>query len=507
MIIVVANSKGGVGKSTISTHLTAWLQLQPPGAAPGAESPVFVVSAAGGGLRAAYWTAVLLAELDDRTCGQFGRHVLAASGVSGGSLGLALYAAQRRVWQAKRAPDRCETGRAAQMRQVLSGDFLAPIAAGLLFADGPMAFVPFVSPSRDRHDALASAIRERWEQAFKGDASAAGLLNRPMRQALPALFEATAGAVPDAAARAHPLLYLNATSVETGRRVIASNVMLGAVPADPLFHDEAVSRGTRLLSARTSLLDAALHSARFPVISSAGKVMACSIHGRGTGDGVCALDGQPYGLHVWGHLMDGGYFENSGLETLADVLEILQPPSRRAPPVFLIAISNEAGTRSLCPRASMPRSMGQADIKRLAERSVGTPFQEASPTWRDGDAVGGLPATLKTLLSVREARARLALERVVQRLGCASVLEWSLGEHLALSARDRDSKDAFGGRRDLNEPALGWLLSASSMRRMDEGVQRYAENFPFDQAACPVLPGPRARRLIGARGDSDVLCR
>ncbi len=500
--------RGNVAAPTLHAHFAAWRQLLPDGQ----RSPVFVVAAAGGGLRAAYWTAILLAEMDDRSCGQFGRHVLAASGVSGGSLGLALYAAQRQAWQRKPLPERCQPGRAAQMRQVLSGDFLAPIAAGLLFADAPMAFVPFVSLQRDRTDALSLAVQRRWEKAFEGDTAAAGLLAQPMRQALPALFEAPAAKAPEPARQAHPVLYLNATSVETGRRVIASNVTLGTIPADPLFYEEPVSRGTRLLTARTSLLDAALHSARFPVISSAGKVLACTHHGSRDAGNVCTPDSPPYGLLEWGHLLDGGYFENSGIETLGDALLALQshalsPSGSALPPVFLIAISNDAGTRTVCPRAPTPRfPVIGADPGQLALHRLTNVFQEAGPTWRGGEAVDGLPATWQALLSVRAARARLELERVVQRLGCPYVLEWSLGEHLALGLRERGTKDAPDGRRDLNEPALGWLLSATSMRRMDEGVARYAKAFPFDLAACQAREGPLPRGLIGARQDADVRC-
>ncbi|MDR0781125.1 MAG: hypothetical protein LBF16_10600, partial [Pseudomonadales bacterium] len=53
------------------------------------------IHADGGGLRAALYTAVVLALADDRTCGDFGAHVFAASGVSGGSLGIATWAVMR----------------------------------------------------------------------------------------------------------------------------------------------------------------------------------------------------------------------------------------------------------------------------------------------------------------------------------------------------------------------------------------------------------------------------
>ncbi|MFP5288311.1 MAG: hypothetical protein ACLGI9_21425, partial [Thermoanaerobaculia bacterium] len=51
--------------------------------------PVFLVAAEGGGIRAAYWTAIALAEIQDRHPA-FARHVFAISGISGGSLGAAV---------------------------------------------------------------------------------------------------------------------------------------------------------------------------------------------------------------------------------------------------------------------------------------------------------------------------------------------------------------------------------------------------------------------------------
>ena len=53
----------------------------------------------------------MLAAADDRTCGEFGRHVYAYSGVSGGSLGIAAYLAQRQIWERMPGPERCQTGR------------------------------------------------------------------------------------------------------------------------------------------------------------------------------------------------------------------------------------------------------------------------------------------------------------------------------------------------------------------------------------------------------------
>ena len=58
--------------------------------------PVFVVSAQGGGLYAAYNTATFLARLID-LCPGFRRHLFAISSVSGGSVGAAVFASALRL--------------------------------------------------------------------------------------------------------------------------------------------------------------------------------------------------------------------------------------------------------------------------------------------------------------------------------------------------------------------------------------------------------------------------
>ena len=53
--------------------------------------PIVFVATAGGGSRAAYWTATVLGTLEDKTRREFSDHLFAISGVSGGSLGAAIF--------------------------------------------------------------------------------------------------------------------------------------------------------------------------------------------------------------------------------------------------------------------------------------------------------------------------------------------------------------------------------------------------------------------------------
>jgi hypothetical protein len=197
----------------IAEHFSEWRARLPDRDA----SPIFVVSAAGGGLRAAYWTATMLAIADDHTCGEFGRHVYAYSGVSGGSLGIAAYLAQRRVWEAKPADERCQAGRRAEIMEFLHQDFLAPVAGSLLLAEMTQRFVPFDYLDDDRGSVLAKAWSRAWDRAFPG---ASGLFDKPFLE----VFGKNA-----------PAVFINATAVESGRRAIASNVQVRLPDAIDLF--------------------------------------------------------------------------------------------------------------------------------------------------------------------------------------------------------------------------------------------------------------------------------
>ncbi len=474
---------------TLHQHVVSWRSGLPDVA----QSPVFLVAAAGGGLRAAYWTATLLAAMDDRSCGAFGDQVLAVSGVSGGSLGLAAYLAQRQVWAAKPAAQRCQTGRADEMRRLLQRDFLGPVAGSLLFAEAVQAFVPFTYLQRERGNTLADAIDHAWRDTMPGPF--AGLLQQPFLQTFGMVPSGTPG-------HRQPAVYLNATGVESGRRVVASNVQLGAMLADPLFYQSGISRAARLQTADLSVVDAVVNSARFPGISPPGRVWGCvaGMAANRAGQDVCHGNGHG----IWGHVVDGGFFENSGLETLMDVWRDLQAsplqgkPGSGLPPVFVVAISNDASSPRECPgttpryplHGQPPTALPQGFD--MASAVLRRAMAEPSGLHAGGSGGSDIAAPLGTLLSVREGRANLELRRVVESLGCSRTLEWNLAQVMQQS----------------KAPPLGWLLSKASVQAMDRGVATYADALPFDTAWC-AQPGRASRGLLGrlpAQGASAPAC-
>ena len=428
----------------LQEHFQAWSARLPKRD----DAPVFFVAAAGGGLRAAYWTATMLASPDDHTCGEFGRHVYAYSGVSGGSLGIAAYLAQRQVWEAKPPLERCKPGRRAEMSAMLERDFLAPVAGSLLFSEMVQRFVPFDYLKADRGTTLARAWSTAWDDVFP---ETKGRFDRPFLE----VFDA----------QGSPAVFLNATAVDSGRRAIAMNVVARIPDAVDTFRPV---RGLALQTNGLTLREAVLNSARFTYVSPAGTVLGCR---QPAANGECG-GGKAV---LWDRLVDGGYFENSGLATLTDVIAALEQKDQRR--LHVVVIDNSNDSEPACGRSS--GADGNEEVP------PGVP------------ALSGLTAPMEALLHVREARGMLEVRRLRTEFSCrGQILDWNLfGDQ-----KERREAQAAG-----QEPALGWFLSRRSARWIDKRAREVAARFPFRHAGCPG-PVDRLRPVVGDSAHTDVPC-
>jgi hypothetical protein len=264
-------------RPTVAVAARAWYEQAKAGYSEAhGEGPVpmLIVATAGGGIRAAYWTAAVLEKL----VGDFAKeesfakeggvrpYLFAISGVSGGSVGAAAFDAAL----AERDENSCKAGDAKcpLATTFLTTDFLAPALASLVFVDTPSSFLPDFGQV-DRGTAL--------ERSFEN--ASGGLLTRPFLS----LFRykkdpAAAGQVPW-----RPILLLNATHEQTGKRIITGHVLIERnVFIDSLDALHVLGKDVRASTA-------AHNSARFTYISPAGDL----------GD-------------KHGSVIDGGYFENYG---------------------------------------------------------------------------------------------------------------------------------------------------------------------------------------------------
>ena len=167
-------------RQRIDRHVEGWIAHRRDAIASyiardGARYPVIVVVAEGGGVRSAYWSALALAGIQDKYPG-FYCHVFAMSGVSGGSLGTAVFTsllANKVVGTDGyscsgdlREYERQSIAAAAQ--DALDADFLASIAAGILFSDLLQLVMPTTWPDRGEF------LEDAWERANRGESRNVG---------------------------------------------------------------------------------------------------------------------------------------------------------------------------------------------------------------------------------------------------------------------------------------------------------------------------------------------
>jgi hypothetical protein len=328
-----------------------------------------LIAGAGGASRAAFLPASVvgtLLDLDNKDLadeiGHVRPRIFALSTVSGSSVGAAVIRAAMVDASARANPEKPPCiqegtgswfGTWARPRQpnasfdvktswrdcfqtILAGDFLSPVFVGLAYRDN------FPLPDFSNNGALWGDRAQLLEQSFEAryHRMAQGSRAIPCRERVaeaekqtglcrPFGYHQDPGTGPDAWKRWVPILLLNATSVTTGRRIIVSDIKLGPQPSKKVIlwpfaydlwelrvpaqnpKDKALTTTSQTLEIAAAAPDirlstAAALSARFPIISPYGSID--DINNKTPVDEV----------------VDGGYFENDGLATIADIASALE---------------------------------------------------------------------------------------------------------------------------------------------------------------------------------------
>lgn len=399
--------------STVEEHLRTWATAR---GYEGEPFPVFLISAEGGGIRAAYWTALILGELE-RSIPGFHEHVLSISGVSGGSLGAAVYTALLRA-----GVEGEDVASAAKV--ILAEDFLAPTCASMLFPDLLQRFIPFpLFPDR------AIALEESWERAWGACAACSKPPNRLDRDFLD-LY---------AGEKKLPWLFLNSTVVETGQRLLVHPL---ACTHDAFARTFAHTiDGYPILSRRVRLSTAAGLSARFTYVSPVGSVRL--------DEDTRATYKISKGLPDRFRLADGGYFENSGATTTRELLMALRRVRSAGgfdPRPFVIHISNTATTAGAENAMVAGANDGNHDKMVMTGRLK---------------LLSEVRAPLQAILNARLARGYQSREALARATDKASFTAADL----------QDIKRHWAHFRIRTVPGtsfpLGWMLSHKARKAMD----------------------------------------
>ncbi|GAA0575884.1 hypothetical protein GCM10008942_25880 [Rhizomicrobium electricum] len=449
--------------------------------------PVFLVATEGGGARAAYFTATVLAALQER-CPAFAQHTIAISGVSGGSLGASVFAALASGGTSRDADPQCRLAQAdvagmdqskrklvLKARETLSADLLSPLLGAMLFPDTLQRMLPFPIPEFDRARALEYAVEKSWKDAavhWGGD-------NAPDRDAF-------AHAAEDLYTphNAVPNLILNSTEAGSGANVplltasLADPQLLGRAQIDDgninCGKDWRMSRGACVLlspsppsikSGKDSfapipLSSAAIVSARFPFLTP-----AATFSDPNTGEPLLSYDG---------HFVDGGYFENSGTFMLSRLLHNLVSEQ-----MCLKDAACPLDTAGIADKGRLEKAVKAArsavfvviiiQSEPCTRRVQGLACEEAQI--RASGAWSEILSPVKALLSTRDARANYTSEAL--RTTTALIEELNAGngsgDDVSCSGIVCAVTLRFFNKTNTDVP-LTWVLSDASRRYIDEAV-------------------------------------
>ncbi|WP_211876788.1 hypothetical protein [Pseudarthrobacter albicanus] len=385
--------------------------------------PVIFVAAEGGGIRAAVWIASAFTELASHRCGS--TSVVLSSGVSGGSLGLVV--AQRYGEEAKRT----RVTPLALVTRMAAPDALAVGVAGALTRDMVAAGTGLLVAANDQNgwQDRAALMERAWE-------SAARKLAEPWRPA-------------DSHTGPTGALILNSTASGIGCRLLISQIDLDGSSAarTGVAKDASCRHGGTPLSIDLMSQDAcplavswstaAMISARFPLISPAGRVPYRTESG-------CSPDNSYQAI-------DGGYSEGSGLGTVNDVWPLFQEEIRQHnltvgdggtyfAPVFLY-VRNSRGADVL---AAPPKAAGELAVPLLGISAKN--LQSDASSWlqrlaSDDDVCGSASGD-----------CAVASNELKSRLGGQSTVVLAPDSHPAI------------------DPPLGWALSQLSQDELSRAM-------------------------------------
>jgi hypothetical protein len=393
----------------------------------GRPYPVYIVSAEGGGMYAAVHAAATLSRLQD-SCPRFAQHFFAVSGVSGGSVGSAFFAAaasqgaKNEKGLACKALSRDSGAFQSIAEKFFDNDFLTPLILGALFPDFLQLFLPFPVYPFDRARLLESSFEAAWARAVPAAPN-------PWQASFRNLWR------PEGAT---PALVMNTTLTTSGGREFIAPFKYYTLTA--LQSGNYVGAQIDL-----PLSTAAVASARFPWVTPA------AIIGKGENK-----------LQV----ADGGYFENSGVETAHNLIRDLQG----------------SGSEPNTPTFEIEGRTVKVAFRLVTIRGEGIPpFSSFS---------GEVLAPIRTLLAARENRGTVSFWNALSSLCPSCDIE-------KMKPQDTVWTQSLSLRA---EPLpLGWFIGATNRKRIWSNVG--------DNRRCGFRSGHAEvlRRRPGGGPDNDCL--
>lgn len=519
-----AEAKGDDTRISASTAFQNWLR-QPSRVAEAArvgEFPVFIVTAQGGGIYAAHNAARFLARMQD-LCPAFREHLFAISSVSGGSVGAATFAAALHADNTKPSLDvsakqSCEKiakflggttkfeeldvpGPVEQrVASILSTDFLSPLVSGFLFSDFTQLFTPIAVPFFDRARFLEYTLEHAADRVLKSQKSTSERSNL-----LSSDFQSHWA--PD---NNMPALLLNTTDVGSGKRVVIAPFDInpqhpkdsGLCTLAKLERDAQDDKKVVSHSLHVPLSTAAFASARFPWVTPAA---------------TAKLKNDCITAHPRARLVDGGYAENSGIETAFDLIaELKKTEWGAADPKFRIYVFSLANSdypdhgtfsfgeamepiRAMFSTQGSPTSIAlkrAEEIDRLAV-SDAAPAKPRMPIFGRAD-ITGLFYSLPLGWTLSEKTGEIISESSGRYWDCVPDQKFNQSRDKHSNViQSREKQRSAGGRQsnaDCLQIRMFHLLNGDDARafetfaKSEEAIGRYRNQLDAEKAASVKIP-------------------
>ncbi len=257
--------------------------------------PIYIVAAEGGGIRACYWTVQVLKQLHINHPGIY-NNTFAVTGASGGTVGLSFfynYIYQKKPGNLQDLPALLRNESFYSSLDTIAGaDFLTGVTYGFMFPDLIQRAIPFPIKSFDR----AKFLNKDFSNVFSAYTANGGptVLDEPI-----------IGVWQREDYYNYPVILYNSLFVEQGQKAIFSPFRL----SEKYFRDVLDIFDTT--GVMVPVTEGMVSSARFPVITPPGLMQRKS------------------GLKI-GHLVDGGYFENTAMQTAQQIAILIKKISQKA---------------------------------------------------------------------------------------------------------------------------------------------------------------------------------
>ena len=252
--------------------------------------PVIFIATQGGGIRGEMWTSEVLHVLGDSLRG-FYNQVFCIGGASGGTVGAVYYNAF--VYDSLHNTKNDTSISFKHFQTFTKADCISPVTASFAFGENLQHLLPFPVAGLERSKIMMKAFSDSYKNNLNSSMANSSLLSMYYPNDDSTLFNCDI-----------PSLFINGMVAETGQRVITSNLKLSE---SKNFEDDVDFFAK--VKGHITIATASLNCMRFPLLLSGGLFSKQKNNKKH--------------LSI-GHVVDGGYRENTGLQAMYSLMSELK---------------------------------------------------------------------------------------------------------------------------------------------------------------------------------------